>query len=201
MKKEKYRRLVNSLSRRQILFHLYASQILLLMISFILGMILFDRFSNFLHLFQWKDKNILLVGMSAGIIIVAIDLIFMKIVPKHYFDDGGLNEKIFENRHPLHIALIALLVSISEEILFRGVLQTHFGLVIASFIFAIIHYRYLFNWFLLINVIVLSFILGAFYYITGNLLVTMTTHFIIDFLLGIVITLKLKKQKDRMDVP
>ena len=61
----------------------------------------------------------------------------MKVLPSHYYDDGGLNERIFRGRSVIEIAVISSVVSIAEEILFRGVIQTHVGLIISSIIFAL----------------------------------------------------------------
>src|SRR5690625_6203293 len=44
-------------------------------------------------------------------------------------DLGGLNEKLFKNSTLGEIFQISLLVSVCEEALFRGLLQTKFGLV------------------------------------------------------------------------
>ena len=100
---------------------------------------------------------------------------------------------------PLYdIALIAAVVAIGEEVLFRGVIQTHFGLIASSLLFAIVHYRYLFNWFLFVNIIALSFLIGFIYSQTGNLLVTIFMHFLVDFLSGCIIRYKfIKKHKER----
>ncbi len=116
--------------------------------------------------------------------------LFIKFLPDHYYDDGGINERIFQNRSVFHIVIISALVAFCEEVLFRGVIQTHFGLVVSSIIFALIHFRYLFNWFLFLNVVLLSFFIGYIYMITDNLSVTIFMHFLIDCLLGLTIRLK-----------
>jgi uncharacterized protein len=186
--KRKYNQLINVLTDRELLFHLYMTQIILLVISLILGFLLFDDFS-FLNI-NWKDIRILSVGIPCGIAVVLMDLFLMNILPPSYYDDGGLNERIFRNRNILHIAAIAAFVGFSEELLFRGIIQTKVGLIFASVIFAIIHYRYLFNWFLFLNIILLSFIIGVIYFKTGNLSITVSMHFVIDFLLGLYIKFK-----------
>jgi uncharacterized protein len=185
--KDQYKETVASLTEKELLFHLVATQILLLTISTILGMILFDSLNDFKELFVWTDWNILLIGFTAGLAVVAFDFTLMKYLPKSYYDDGGLNERIFKNRSVLQIMLIAAMVAISEEILFRGVIQTNTGLIISSLIFAVVHYRYLFNWFLFTNIILLSFLIGYIYMETGNLVVTIVMHFLIDFILGLII--------------
>lgn len=75
---------------------------------------------------------------------------------------------------------MTLLISFSEEILFRGVLQTHIGLWAASFIFTVLHFRYLAKWLLFMMVAGISLLLGLIYEWTGNLFVPVTAHFIID---------------------
>lgn len=184
--KKKYNEIINDLTDKELILHLYATQILLLAISLVLGIILFDGYSFWLQL-KWLDLHILTIGVPAGIIVVTIDFILMKWLPTSYYDDGGLNEKIFRNRKFFQIVLIALLVAFSEEILFRGIIQTKIGLIWASLIFALIHYRYLFNCFLFLNIVFLSFLIGCTFYWTNNLVVTIVMHFIIDLVLGIKI--------------
>lgn len=185
--KEQYKETVAGLTEKELLFHLVATQILLLTISAILGMILFDSLNEFKNLFIWDDISILTVGVGAAVLVVIVDLLLMKYLPPSFYDDGGLNERIFKNKSVLQIALIAAMVAVSEEILFRGIIQTSAGLIITSIIFAVVHYRYLFNWFLFLNIILLSFLIGYIYMQTDNLLVTIVMHFFIDFLLGLII--------------
>ncbi|MCQ6273844.1 CPBP family intramembrane metalloprotease [Bacillus sp. V3B] len=196
--KKKYVDLIKEISDRELILSLYTTQILLLIISFFLGVFLFDSYSTFFDLFHWQDINILLVGGMAGIAVVILDLVLMKILPAKYYDDGGLNERMFQKRSLFEIAMIAAVVSIGEEILFRGVIQTHLGLILSSLIFAFVHYRYLFNWFLFVNITGLSFFIGYIYLQTGNVLVTIFMHFLIDFLLGCIIKFKFaKKHKEQ----
>ncbi|MEH6908254.1 CPBP family intramembrane glutamic endopeptidase, partial [Neobacillus drentensis] len=130
------------------------------------------------------------------IAVVLADILLMKSLPSSYYDDGGLNERIFKKRNIFHILFIALFVAFSEELLFRGIIQTKLGLILASIIFAIIHYRYLFNWFLFVNIVVLSFFIGLIFEWTGNLAVTIAMHFVIDFLLGVYIKFRRPFRED-----
>lgn len=198
--KDQYKETVASLTEKELLFHLFATQILLLTISAVLGMILFDSLDEFTKIFIWNDRKILTVGAAAGISVVAIDLLLMKVLPPSYYDDGGLNVRVFRNKAVWQIALIAAVVAVSEEILFRGVIQTHAGLIVTSVIFALVHYRYLFNWFLFTNIILLSFLIGFIYLQTNNLLVTIIMHFLIDFLLGLSIKFRVKAANGGTDV-
>lgn len=191
--KNKYQELINDLSERELLLHLYITQTILLSLSLIIGWFIYKDIWFIEAFFNWNDTSILSLGLLVGILVVILDLLFMKILPKSFYDDGGLNERIFKNRSIFHIAFIALIVAFSEEVLFRGIIQTHLGLIAASVIFAIIHYRYLFNWYLFANIIILSFVIGYIYHLTDNLAVTFVMHFIVDFLLGSFIMVKNKK--------
>jgi uncharacterized protein len=191
--KNKYNELISGLTDKQLLFHLYMTQLILLAITLFFGFILFDNYS-FMKALKFNDFRVLSIGIPLGVMVVIVDILLMKMLPDSYYDDGGLNERIFRNRNVLHIAFIAAIVAFSEELLFRGVIQTKVGLIIASVIFAIIHYRYLFNWYLFSNIVLLSFLIGFIYQWTNNLAITITMHFTIDFLLGLYI--KFKKTED-----
>jgi membrane protease YdiL (CAAX protease family) len=195
--KNKYKDLINDLSEKELIFHLYLTQLILFSVSVILGLLIYRDIRFVGSLFNWNDGNIISIGLTVGILIVILDLTLMKVLPKSYYDDGGLNERIFHNKSIFHIAFIALMVAFSEELLFRGIIQTHLGLMAASIIFAIIHYRYLFNWYLFANIIILSFVIGYIYQLTDNLAVTFVLHFIVDFLLGIFIMIKNKKSQNK----
>jgi membrane protease YdiL (CAAX protease family) len=187
--KKKYFELINGLTDKDLLFHLYMTQVILCGISLLLGFIFFDHLS-YLENITFDDSRVFTIGIPAGLTVVLLDILLMKWLPTSFYDDGGLNERIFKNRNIFHILIIALFVAFSEELLFRGIIQTKVGLIFASIIFAIIHYRYLFNWFLFVNIVVLSFFIGLIYDWTNNLLVTIVMHFVIDFLLGVYIKCK-----------
>ncbi|MCA1054679.1 CPBP family intramembrane metalloprotease [Rossellomorea aquimaris] len=187
--------LINQLSKRQLTFHLFFTQIVLLTISFLLGIFLFEDWSTFGSQFRYTS-SIWTVGVTVGLIVVMIDVFLMKKLPPRYYDDGGVNERIFSDRSIWEIALLAIAISLSEELLFRGVLQFHFGLIISSIVFAAIHFRYWAHWFLILNIVVLSFLIGIIYESTGNLVVTIVMHFIIDFLLGLYMRFKASQAKE-----
>ncbi|MEH7387882.1 type II CAAX endopeptidase family protein [Bacillus sp. JJ1521] len=177
--------IIKELPDKEIVFHLYLTQGILLLISLVLGFFLFDNWSSFIKLWNWKDWNILFIGSAFALIVVVIDFLLMKWLPEAMYDDGGINERIFQKRSIPHIFILCLLISFSEEILFRGVIQTHFGLLIASIIFALLHVRYLYKWVLLISVVLLSFLLGYIYELYQNLWITVYAHFWIDFIFAV----------------
>src|SRR5690625_5157555 len=181
------KKLIDQMSDRELYQSLIYSQLILFSLALILSIFLFDQISYWLDLFVFNAHQIFYYGCLAGILIVVIDLLLMSIVPKRHFDDGGINERIFKDRSILHIFLIALIVAVSEELLFRGVIQTVFGYIIASTLFALVHVRYLKKPVLLVSVLLISFYLGYLYKITGNLFVTIIAHFLVDFILGLII--------------
>ncbi|WP_338749742.1 type II CAAX endopeptidase family protein [Bacillus sp. FJAT-52991] len=187
MKKNKQSELIKQITDEELLKSLYMTQIALLLLSVIVGIFLFPDFSTFYNLFQWSLFEIVIIGAGAGIAVVVLDLCLMKWLPDQYYDDGGINERLFAQRSIGQIFLIAALVAISEEIFFRGMLQTSLGLVVTSLIFALIHIRYLSQWYLTLNVVLLSFAIGWLFEWTNNLAATIMMHFVIDFLLGLAI--------------
>src|SRR5690625_804911 len=179
--------MIHSISTKEVRKALYISQFLFIILSIILRFFLFDIMSDWITLFKFDAKQIIYFGIIPAVIIVFFELILYRYVPKHHFDDGGINEKFFKNQTTPHILLIAFIVAISEELLFRGVVQTTFGYIFASSLFAIIHYRYLRKLLLFTLIVFISFFIGFLFEKTGNLLVTIVFHFIVDFLLGMYI--------------
>ncbi|MBS4173311.1 CPBP family intramembrane glutamic endopeptidase [Bacillus sp. FJAT-49736] len=193
MKKWNQANIIQQLSKKELTFHLVTTQLVLLTISVLLGIFLFKDFSAFFNLFRF-DSSIYLIGITNGVLIVLLDLIFMKVLPDRFYDDGGINERIFQDRSIMEIIGLTILIAFSEEILFRGVIQTHFGIIAASIIFALVHIRYWGHWFLILNIVILSFWIGIVYeWSNHHLLTTISMHFIIDLLLGIAMKYRMKR--------
>lgn len=190
----KQEELIESLTSNQLKESVYYTQLLIFTIS-VSMILLFMSLNNFISLFVFDLKEFTYYGLIPALAVVLINLILDWAVPAEYLDDGGINEKLFEGQSVKSIFFIALTVSISEEILFRGILQTHFGLIIASIVFALIHVRYLRKPILFISVLLLSFGLGYLFLVTSNLLVTIIAHFTIDFLLGLIIKFRARGEQ------
>ncbi|KAB7708884.1 CPBP family intramembrane metalloprotease [Bacillus aerolatus] len=195
MKKNKQADLIHRMTDEEVLNALYLTQLFLLVLSFIIGLFLFKDFFSFYRLFQWSMIDIFVIGGGAGLVVVIIDLYLMKSLPEKYYDDGGINERLFAGRSTGEIFWIAVLVAVAEEVFFRGMIQTALGFIPASIIFAMIHVRYLAQWYLTLNVILLSFGIGWLFEWTGNLAAVIMMHFTIDFLLGLAIRRKQNKNE------
>uniref|UniRef100_A0A7U4DKJ6 Abortive infection protein n=1 Tax=Geobacillus sp. (strain Y4.1MC1) TaxID=581103 RepID=A0A7U4DKJ6_GEOS0 len=192
---------IRMMSDREVLIHLYVTQLLLIVMSAIAGFFLFDL-AAFRKIWHFDAATVLMFGGGSAVIVLSIDFLSMRYLPEHWYDDGGINEKIFESRSIPHIFFLCLLIAFSEELLFRGVIQTHFGLFVASTVFALLHVRYLEKLFLFAMVVLLSFFLGYIYELTNSLWVTIFAHFLIDFVLAVDIRLNYirnMKQKDGGD--
>ncbi|GGC87057.1 CAAX amino protease [Thalassobacillus devorans] len=194
MKRPSQSDLIKTMSDKEITLHLMLTQAIILALSGIGSWLLFTSFwEGWRNQFTLSLFEIFVYGIVPGVIVVSIDLILMRFVPEKYYDDGGINVKVFKDRSLRGIIGITLLVAVSEELLFRGVLHAQFGYIIASTLFAVMHIRYLKKFVLLISVLFVSFFIGYMYEITGNLLTTITAHFVIDLLLALYIRYRMRQ--------
>lgn len=191
--KNKQAEIIKSLTDEELYKQLVLTQVLLMMAAIIIGFFAFDDVGQFTALFK-LDSQPLVLGLMAGLVVVMLDLTGMKYLPPSYYDDGGINERVFQSLSVPRIFLLTALIAIGEEVLFRGVIQANWGIWIASGIFAVIHVRYLSHWYLFLNICLLSLFIGYIFELTSNLLETIIMHFIIDLLLGLFLH---KKGRDR----
>jgi len=191
--RNKQAELIKSMTDEELYKLLLLTQGLLLMAAAIIGFLTFDGMEQFLSQLQ-VNRMSLLLGFMAGLVVVGLDLAGMKYLPPSYYDDGGINERIFQSLSIPRIFFLTALIAIGEEVLFRGVIQANWGIWVASGIFAVIHIRYLSHWYLFLNICLLSLFIGYIFELTGSLWATILMHFIIDFLLGLFLN---KKGKDR----
>ncbi|MBN8234727.1 CPBP family intramembrane metalloprotease [Halobacillus kuroshimensis] len=182
--------MIQEMSDKQITFHLLLTQMIILSAAVVASAFLFDPFlSEWQEQFHINWRDWWLYGVIPGLIVLLIDLFLMYVLPESAYDDGGVNKRVFASRSFPGIIFITLLVAVSEEMLFRGVLHHEFGYITASVLFAILHIRYLKRVVLLLSVLFVSFFIGYMYEATGSLAVTITAHFIIDVVLGVWIRL------------
>ncbi|MET3504496.1 CPBP family intramembrane glutamic endopeptidase [Halalkalibacter oceani] len=187
-----------SLTDKQLLIQVYVTQGLLLGLSFVIGFFVFDNREAFWALFQNELFPIVLIGGGLALAVIMLDVMLERLLPAEWLDDGGLNERLFRSLTTPRLLLVCATVAVAEEIFFRGVLQTAFGLVAASLLFAVVHGRYLPKPWLFGQVIAVSFLLGLTFEWTGNLLITIFAHFLIDVVVGMLI--RARAQKDMREV-
>ncbi|MCF6408263.1 CPBP family intramembrane glutamic endopeptidase [Pseudalkalibacillus salsuginis] len=179
--------LIQSLSKRELYLNLYLTQGIFLLLTVILSLFFQQDFADWIALLQPDWLRIIVWSTPVILLVVLVDLILWKKAPRHFIDDGGINERIFSDISLPHLILVAGIIGICEELLFRGLLQTNIGYVPASLLFALMHIRYITKPVLLLFAILLSFLLGAIFIITENLLIPILIHIGIDFLLGLII--------------
>ncbi|MBP1988924.1 CPBP family intramembrane glutamic endopeptidase [Paenibacillus eucommiae] len=176
---------VETLDDRTLLLNLYITQVLTLIVGLI---IIFFQKNPLIPLFHVQSGwSILIWGGLFALAVLAGDLLISRWVPKEVADDGGINEMIFGKRALWHIAVISLVVSICEELLFRGAIQHAWGPYWTSILFAAIHIRYLQHWLMTGMVFAISYGLGWIYQQTGTLWTPIVAHFIIDFTMGCIL--------------
>lgn len=186
--------LVKQMSDRDLILNVYATQVIILAVAFLLSFIFWGSPFYWVQSISWSFPAVL-IGMAFAVTVVTLEIILDRILPEEWMDDGGINNRLFKNLHPFHILILTAMIGISEEILFRGVLQSQFGLIIASLLFIVVHLRYLSKPFLMGFMTALSFSLGLLFLWTGNLLAVITAHFFIDFFLGLYIRYTHNEQK------
>lgn len=173
------------LNERLLLINLYITQGLTLFIGII---VLFFQKRNPISVLQLPESyNFLLWGIGLATVMFGFDFILSRFVKEESLDDGGINEMLFRNRPVWHIAVICVIVSICEELLFRGAIQHGIGPYWTSIIFALIHIRYLRHWIPTGWVFLSSYALGYIYIQAGTLWAPIVCHFLIDFISGLVI--------------
>lgn len=176
---------VDDLDDRMLLINLYATQAL----TFIIGLIwvLFQH-QNLIQLFTLpREFAFLLWGIGFAGAVIAVDLLISRFVPEEAADDGGVNDRIFRNRPIWHIAVISFVVAVCEELLFRGAVQHAIGPYWTSIVFATIHVRYLRHWIPTGLVFSISYGLGWIYMESGSIWAPIIAHFLIDFIMGLII--------------
>jgi hypothetical protein len=176
---------IDEIDDRVLLINLYLTQLFTLLTALLLIFFQDTRLAELLSLPQ--DSRFFLWGSGFALAVVAIDLLLSRIVPEEAADDGGINKRVFANRPLWHIAVIAFVVAVCEELLFRGAIQYVLGPYWTSILFAAIHVRYLRHWLMTGLVFCISYGLGWIYLRTGTLWTPIVAHFWIDLIMGCIL--------------
>jgi len=84
---------------------------------------------------------------------------------------------IFSRSRLIDLIIISFAAGIAEELLFRGVLQIKFGIVVSSILFGLMHFI---SPVYMIIATLMGFYLGAFLFIFDNLMIPVQIHFLYD---------------------
>ncbi|MEH6978650.1 CPBP family intramembrane glutamic endopeptidase [Bacillus pseudomycoides] len=179
------RRSIEDIGPKEIRLNLYITQLIIIGVGCASACILFPNRDEFYDMWKWEPVSILIIGSGVAGGVILFDYIAMQVFPESWFDDGGINERMLQGISVIQLLVITFVIGFAEEFLFRGVLQTHFGLVIASLIFAVLHIRYVMKPFLFCFVCIISFVFGYVFQWTGNLFITIFAHFLVDFIMGL----------------
>ncbi|SIS37075.1 CPBP family intramembrane glutamic endopeptidase [Salimicrobium flavidum] len=178
--------IISQMSKREITKQLVISQLFLFSLAILISGVFLDFSSHWVNQWGFDYRKALLYGLAPAAFIIGIDFLLMKTLPEKYFDDGGINKKVFENQSVFMVVLMSAMVAISEEVLFRGVLQPILGYVGASLLFAFVHIRYVKKPVLFISVVYISFLLGFIYEQTQVLTYVILAHFLVDVTMGFI---------------
>jgi membrane protease YdiL (CAAX protease family) len=179
---------VDQLNDKMLLANLYLTQALTLIIG--ISWVLFQGRNPLPLLELPQSGQFALWGAGLAVLVLVFDLGISRFVPEDASDDGGVNERIFGSRAIWHIIVISLVVSLCEEILFRGAIQYAIGPYWTSILFAAIHVRYLRHWIPTGLVFSISYGLGWIMIHTGTLWAPILAHFLVDFVMGCIIRLR-----------
>lgn len=130
--------------------------------------------------FDWAS---VFLGIVLACVLGGLNVWLDRLLPTHLTDDGGLNRLIFRHRKPLDIFLLCCLIGITEEFIFRGIIQIYFGFWASVILFVLVHFRYLNKVYLLFNVIITSIIIaGLFQFSNQNLIAVIIFHILFNFI-------------------
>lgn len=135
------------------------------------------------------DLRALLIGTAGGVGLFFTHLILMypgtDVNPIFRYVFKPFKESLLTKIPSLHVedmVFIAILSGIGEEILFRGWLQTQFGIVVASVLFGLIHIWGKEGIGYGIYAIGMGFVLGYLFQYTGSLWAPVMAHAVNNFL-------------------
>ncbi|MDH6349184.1 type II CAAX endopeptidase family protein [Brevibacillus sp. 1238] len=135
------------------------------------------------------------IACCVAVGIVVLNLVMEIFLPKRWQDDGSLNEKIFGAMSPGMTVMICVIVGFAEEWLFRGVIQPFAGNGWTSFLFTLVHVRYLKKPLLIVSVFGTSWLLGMLMEQQMSLWPPIVAHIVIDVSLAFYLQRTLKKAK------
>lgn len=90
---KKQTEIIMQLTKRELILNLYFSQIIFIVIAFLLSYILLNDITSLIHMFNWEIRELFIYGFLPGLLIVIIDLLLIKLLSEKHYDDGGINKE------------------------------------------------------------------------------------------------------------
>lgn len=168
------------------------------------GVILVIAASSSFFLHGWTSTLAMFARPSvsglgwAGIvaaIVIAFSIWMDRYLPKRWQDDGEVNEQLFGSLPFGMTVLVCIVVGVSEEWLFRGVIQPYAGNLWTSVIFTLVHIRYLSKPVLIGSVYGTSWLLGELFEAEGTLWLPIVAHIMIDMTLAFYLQYTCRRKK------
>lgn len=186
---------VKQLTDQDIIASLYYSQLLMAVIGLLFYWLLFPTEKNLLVFLRWDGSDVLIYGVLLSIGIALLEIALEVFLPNDWLDDGGINDRMIRALSMRHVWLAMLVVAFVEEGFFRALLQTTYGLVVASICFGLVHVRYIKRPLLIIVAILLGFYLGWLFQYTHSIWVPIAAHYTIN--VGLALYVKHEEKWDK----
>lgn len=177
---------LDSMDDKFLRYNLLLTQGIILVAALIGSWFVHSR-TSFGALFHFPGWLSLGIASAFALVVVLISVGSEKIFPKHWVDDGEINQRIFRNISITRTAILCIIVGFSEEFLFRGVVQYWIGNGWTSLFFTLIHVRYLSKPLLLVMVFGTSYGLGSLFETQHSLIAPIVAHSLLDFLSALII--------------
>ncbi|AGY56320.1 CPBP family intramembrane glutamic endopeptidase [Gloeobacter kilaueensis] len=129
--------------------------------------------------FSWTA---LLQGVGVGVAISLLSLLVYQLWPAYRESAIQYMEMVLAPLSRLDYLWLGLLPGLSEELLFRGVALPAIGLVASSVLFGLLHIWDWRHWPYALWATLIGLLLGGAMLVTGNLLVPVVAHILINWL-------------------
>jgi membrane protease YdiL (CAAX protease family) len=178
--------------------NLYLTQGMLLLMA-VVGSLWQHGWSETIRLFQLPASLHLAYAGGIVALVVAASVGMEHFLPARWQDDGEISRKLFAGLSVMSTLLLCTFVGVSEEWLFRGVLQPLLGNFWTSTLFVLVHHRYLRKPLLVISVFATSWLLGWLFTESRGLVAPVVAHTMIDFMLALYLRLFVQKKGANKD--
>lgn len=131
------------------------------------------------------------MGLGLGLIITVASSIIYRVWPAYRQSANQYLAMVLKPLEWPDLIWLGLLPGLSEELLFRGVFLSDFGLswpaiIGSSVFFGVLHYSGKEQWPYVVWASVVGFFLGYSVFVTGNLFVPIVAHILTNFVSGVI---------------